>query len=105
MCHQRNPCGIRRLRGAPPIRRRPAAPVVVDDDVEAAPPAPTRRAHGKTWSAAEKQALAEAWERGDDLERLASQLGRSVGAIAHRVVQLGLADDVDEVLLRSGADP
>lgn len=97
---------LRPPSAAPPIRRRPAPPAVVEVEAEVtASPPPTRRARGKTWSAAEKQALAAAWERGDDLERLASQLGRSVGAIAHRVVQLGLADDVDEVLLRSGADP
>lgn len=97
---------LRPPSAAPPIRRRPAPPAVVEVEAEVtASPPPTRRARGKTWSAAEKQALAAAWERGDGLERLASQLGRSVGAIAHRVVQLGLADDVDEILLRSGADP
>lgn len=85
-----------------PVKRRRATsatepPASDDPDVDATA---TRTAQGRTWRAAEEQALAEAWQRGDDLAALAERFGRSVGAIAHRVVRLGLADDLDAVMLR-----
>jgi DNA helicase-2/ATP-dependent DNA helicase PcrA len=92
------------LRAAPataPIRRRAQqveeVKAAATEEVQAVRP----RVRGKSWSAADKQALAEAWERGDDPRTIAERLGRSVGAVAHRVVQLGLADDVEEVMLRA----
>lgn len=59
------------------------------------------RAGGRSWSEADKRALAEAWERGEALPAIAARLGRSVGAVASRAVKLGLADD-EEALLRAG---
>jgi DNA helicase-2/ATP-dependent DNA helicase PcrA len=90
---------------APVVRRRPETrdeSVVIEADPEAEEVAAARpRARGKSWNAAEKRALAEAWARGEDPRAIAAKLGRSVGAVAHRVVVLGLADDVEEVMLRA----
>lgn len=116
---------LREVKAAP-IVRRSAAEVEVELEVESAAPVKRRRGkkkrardegaqregedvaagrpsgHGRSWNPADKQALAEAWGRGEDLRAIAARLGRSVGAVAHRVVQLGLAEDVEVVMLRAG---
>lgn len=55
-------------------------------------------AHGRSWSDVDIETLRAAWERGTPVGIIAERLKRSVGAIAHRIVQLGLAEDVDRVL-------
>ncbi|MEZ4450824.1 MAG: ATP-dependent helicase [Nannocystaceae bacterium] len=54
----------------------------------------------KPWSANDKTALREAWARGATLDAIAAELGRSVSAVAHRVVRLGLEGDVEVVMSR-----
>ena len=65
-----------------------------------APPAanPVNRpsAHGQPWSDVEQLKVVEAWESGDNVTAIAARLGRSTSAIAHCVVRMGLASDVDE---------
>lgn len=62
-------------------------------------PAETRpKDQGKKWSEADNLTLRVAWERGVSVDVIAEQLKRSIGGIAHRVVLLGFADSVDEVL-------
>jgi DNA helicase-2/ATP-dependent DNA helicase PcrA len=92
---------LREVKVASPVVRRRAAKVVEVEERHEEEEVGRRRVSGKTWSAAEKQALAEAWARGEDPRAIAERLGRSVGAVARRIVKLGLVGDVEEVMLRA----
>lgn len=60
----------------------------------AAPPAetPQQARTGRAWTAAMDAHLAARWTAGETLARLAASLGRSAGAIAARLVRLGLVE-------------
>ncbi|MEZ4449868.1 MAG: ATP-dependent helicase [Nannocystaceae bacterium] len=63
----------------------------------AGPPAtPRPAAHGEPWDEAADKALIDAWTTDADLTSIAGERGRSVGAILHRVVRLGLVNDLEE---------
>lgn len=47
---------------------------------------------GKPWPEAEDAALAEAFERGDQIKDIAAEHKRTTGAIRSRLVKLGLID-------------
>jgi hypothetical protein len=51
----------------------------------------------------EQLKVIEAWESGADVTAIAARLGRSASAIAHCVVRMGLAADVDEANDRGSA--
>ena len=60
-----------------------------------ATPADRPSAHGNAWSDVEQLKVLEAWESGANVAVIAAQLGRSTNAIAHCLVRMGLAVDVD----------
>ncbi|KVR21682.1 hypothetical protein WK13_34660 [Burkholderia ubonensis] len=61
---------------------------------------------GKTWTRELREALKEDFEKGLDLETLATQHGRSAGAIIAKLVEMGLlVQNRDGFYFRVEADP
>jgi hypothetical protein len=59
----------------------------------------------RLWSEKEEQFLRDGWDRGTALPDLVLRLQVSEPAIVHRLIQLGLAADVSEIVDRLGATP
>jgi hypothetical protein len=59
----------------------------------------------RLWSEAEEQFLRDGWDRGAALPDLVLRLQVSEPAIVHRLIELGLATDVSEIVDRLGATP
>lgn len=65
------------------------------------PADPTRPNAGRPWTSAQDAELAARWTAGETARVLSRDLGRSPGAIAARLVRLGLVDDRAEARLRT----
>ena len=59
----------------------------------------------RLWSETEEQLLRDGWDRGTALPDLVLRLQVSEPAIAHRLIQLGLAADIGKIVGRLGATP
>jgi DNA helicase II / ATP-dependent DNA helicase PcrA len=84
------------MRPPPPPRQQKSRTAPALRPANPANPANRPSAHGKPWSDVEQLKVIEAWESGADVTAIAARLGRSASAIAHCVVRMGLAADVDE---------
>jgi hypothetical protein len=58
---------------------------------------------GRPWPPEDDLALAARWRAGDSVAALAERFGRTGGAVAARLVKLGLAEDRQSV--REGEPP
>ena len=78
----------------------PPPPTVIVDPPHGVPPVKPGR-QGSTWDEDEDVALADGWRAGLPVKALAQRLERTTGAVASRLVRLGLEPSKEAVRLAS----